>query len=175
MRFDLQRLYYTKSNPAGNYSMGFLQNIEQTFRSLTLEDRFQEKKIRGETRIPAGFFPLGLRMELTPLTIKHRADYAKFKRPDGRPSFFEENPDWWHIEILNVPDFSGTYFHSGIDDSHTLGCVLPCYAFDMTAQDRPSSKSLLAVDDFYRIVHPILITGGLVHLAVHDEPKHLPQ
>lgn len=171
MRFDLQRLYYTKSNPAGNYSLGFLTNQEETFRSLVLEDRHQDKKIAGETRIPAGFYPLGLRMELTPLTIKNREAYAKFRRPDGLPSFFQENPEWFHVEILNVPDFSGTYIHGGNDDEHTRGCPLPCYAFDMTAQDKPSSKSLLAVDDFYRIVHPILITGGLVHLAVHNETK----
>jgi hypothetical protein len=173
MRYDLQRLYYTRTNPRGNYSMGFMANVERTFRSLSLEDTHQDgPKIPGITRIPSGFYTLGLRRVVTPLTEKHRADYAKFKRPDGSATWFSENPEWFHIEILNVPNFSGVYIHSGVDDEHTLGCVLPAYSFDMLRQDRPSSNSLLAVDDFYRITHPILDRGGIVHLVIHDEPNY---
>lgn len=170
MRYDLQRLFYTRTNAAGNYSLGFLQNQEQTFRSWTLEDQPQPKKIRGETRIPAGFFTLGLRQELTPLTEKNRAAYNK-PRPDGSRSWFQDNPEWFHIEVLNVPGFGSIYVHAGVDDSHTDGCLLPAYVIDLTKADRPTSSSLLAVEDFYRITYPVLITGGLVHLAVHDEIK----
>src|SRR5687768_11457935 len=122
MIFTNQRLYHTKTNPKGNYTLGFFTNDIKSFRSLLLEDTHHDTKIAGDTRIPAGFYELKLREEDTPLTLKHRKDYADLP-------WFKENPDWFHIEITGIKNFNGVYFHSGIDDSHTLGCNLPCYGF----------------------------------------------
>jgi len=162
MIFTNQRLYHTKKNPKGNYTLGFFTNDIQSFRSLLLEDTHHDVKIAGDTRIPAGFYPLELREEDTPLTLQHRKDYADLP-------WFAENPDWFHIEIKGIKNFNGVYFHSGIDDSHTLGCNLPCYGFDMTKQDKPGAISKQAVNDFYAIVHPMLKAGKKVFLEVKDE------
>lgn len=162
MKFINQRLYHTLSLATGNYTCGFMQNEEKTFRSFVLEDTYHDHKIPGETRIPAGFRELKLRKELTPLTIKHREAYKSLP-------WFKANPDWYHIEITGIENFSGVYFHGGNDDSHTLGCNLPAYEWDMTKLDNQGGKSLLAVNDFYAIVHPLLEAGQKVFLETRDE------
>jgi hypothetical protein len=162
MIFTKQRLYHTKTNPKGNYTLGFLTNDVKSFRSFLLEDTHHDVKVPGDTRIAAGFYELKLRAESTPLTIKHREAYKAYP-------FFKANPGWFHIEITGIKNFNGVYFHSGIDDAHTLGCNLPCYAFDITKQDKPGASSLQAVNDFYAIVYPILKAGKKVFLEVKDE------
>jgi len=163
MKFINQRLFFTKGNPKGDYTLGHLFNDADTFHSFNLEDTYHPTKIKGETRIPAGVYPLKLMKVDTPLTIKHRAAY---KTP-----WFLANPGWYHIEITGIKNYSGVYFHSGNDDSHTLGCNLPCYSFDLSKQDMPGSLSMAATDKFYSIVYPLLIAGKEVLLDVRDEIK----
>lgn len=165
MKFTNQRNFYTKGNPKGDYTLGVLTCDFDPFKCFVLEDTFHPTKIAGETRIPAGFYELGLREEETPLTLKHREAYAK--NPDG--IWFKENPGWFHIEILKIPNYSGVYFHSGIDDSHTLGCNLPCYGFDLSKLDNPGSLSVKATNDFYALAYPLLKEGKKVFLETRDE------
>lgn len=162
MKFVLQRLYHTVTNAQGNYSCGFLTNDAQSFRSWCLEDGPNAVKIAGQTRIPAGFYELALRKEDTPLTVKHRNDYKDLP-------WFKAHPGWFHIEVTKVPNYSGVYVHSGNDDSHTLGCLLPAYLFDMSLKDKPTAKSMLAVNDFYATAYPILETGGKCFIEIRDE------
>lgn len=155
MIFKLQRLFDN-----GKYTLDHLVNNDKTFHSFVIEDVHRAVKIAGETRIPAGFYSLGIRKEETPLTIKHRAygDWFKF-----------------HIEILNIPNFHGVYFHAGNDASHTEGCITPGYAFDLTLEKNQQGKSTLAVKDFYSIVYPKLEAGEKVHLQIADEEKMINQ
>lgn len=165
MNFYLQRLYHTLTNPKGNFTAGFITNDAHSFRSWNLEDGVSPtgQKVKGITRIPGNLtYVLGLRKELTDLTKKHREDYKTLP-------WFKDNPNWFHIEILNVKDFSGIYFHGGRDDKDTLGCQLPAYQFDISTQDYPSAKSMLAVCDFYSIVHPLLDKGTEVLYHISDE------
>jgi Family of unknown function (DUF5675) len=163
MNFILQRLYHTKEIASGDYTCGFLFNDDDSFRSFLLEDTHNENKIAGVTRIPAGIRELKLRKEDTPLTIKHRSTYDT--------PWFEANPGWYHIEVTGIPNYTGVYIHSGNDDSHTLGCLLPNFAFDTTLNDKQGSKSLAAVDKFYSIVYPLLLAGKRVFIDVRDEIK----
>lgn len=80
-----------------------------TLLAYTLEDTYRPTKIKGETRIPAGVYRLRLRKEVTPLTKKYRDKYPWFK---------------FHIEITNVPGFTGIYMHIGNGSLDTDGCVL---------------------------------------------------
>ncbi len=155
----LQRLFHTKSNTSGNYTCGYLSFTG--FDSFCLEDTFNESKIPGETRIPAGIYELKIRKELTPLTIKHRKDY--------QTAWFKANPNWFHIEVTGIKNYSGVYVHSGNDDSHTLGCLLPAFAFDMTKTDKQTSASLLAVDKFYSMIYPRLLSGERIFITIKDE------
>ncbi len=164
MLFISQRLFYTKGNPKGDYSLAHLYNDTGTFRSFNLEDTYHATKIAGETRIPAKVYKLKINKADTPLTIKHREAYKAMP-------WFKANPGWFHIEIADIENYKGVYFHSGNDDSHTLGCNLPCYAFDLSKQDMPSSLSLAATDKFYSIVYPLLMAGKEVLLDVRDEIK----
>ena len=59
--------------------------------------------------------------------------------------------------------------HSGNDDTHTLGCLLPNYLFDLSLKDKPAGKSMLAVNDFYAIVYSLLEKGEKVTIEVIDE------
>jgi len=160
MKLVLQRLWHTKTLATGNYTCGFLSC--EGFRSFSLEDTFHPQKIAGDTRIPAGFYELGLRKENTPLTIKHREAYKAMP-------WFKANPGWFHIEVLKIPNYSGAYIHSGNDNDHTLGCILPAYAFDISLVNNQSSKSLLAVNDLYQIIYPLLESGSKCHIEIRDE------
>lgn len=162
MNWLLQRLFYTKGKPKGDFTCGYLTN-GQGYNSFCLEDRYYEVKIPGQTRIPAGRYELKLREQNTPLTIKHRATY---KTP-----WFLANPNWYHIEITGIKGFSGVYVHSGNDDSHTLGCILPAYTFDLTRDDKETSNSLLAVDAFYSLTYPLLNKGVRCFIDIRDEIK----
>jgi len=161
MKFINQRLYYTKGIKGGDYTCGFLTNDIKTFRSFTLEDTHNDTKIAGDTRIPSGFYELKLRMADTPLTIKHRAGY--------KTEWFKANPEWYHIEITGIQNYTGVYIHSGNDDAHTLGCLLPAFTFDMTKGNNQTSNSLLAVDKFYSIVYPLLMVGTKCFIEMRDE------
>lgn len=164
MNFTLKRLYHTTKLTTGNYTCGFLTNDVQSFRSFCLEDGVSPtgQKIAGQTRIPAGKYELKLQKTDTPLTIKHRKDYAN-------TGWFKANPNWYHIEVTGIPNYAGVYVHSGNDDAHTLGCLLPNYAFDLSVTDNQGSKSLLAVSDFYAICYPLLEKGEKVFIDVKDE------
>lgn len=159
MIFRIQRLFDN-----GKYTLDHLMNDAKTFHSFVLEDVARAVKIPGETRIPAGFYPLGIRKQDTELTLKHRAN----------PAYAE----WgfkYHIEVLNIQNFNGVYFHSGVDASQTEGCITPGYAFDLTLDKNPQAKSMLAVKAFYAIVYPKLETGEKVFLEIVDEQKFTNQ
>ncbi len=165
-----QRLFHTTGNPGGDYTCGYFHSMEPIvpFKSFMLEDTYHEEKIPGVTRIPAGVYEIKIHNLLTPLTLKHREAYAK--HPDAK--WFKENKGWFHIEIAGIPNYSGVYFHSGVDDSHTLGCNLPCFGFDLSMKDNQGSKSLAAVDKFYSLFYPILLAKQhQVFIDVRDEIK----
>lgn len=164
MLFISQRLFHTKGNPKGDYTLAHLFNDTGTFRSFNLEDTYQEKKIAGVTRIPAKIYKLKINKVDTPLTIKHREAYKKMP-------WFSANPGWFHIEIADIDGFKSVYVHGGNDDSDTLGCNLPNFAFDLSRDDKPGSLSLAATDKFYSIVYPLLMAGKEVLFDVRDEIK----
>lgn len=99
----LQR--YSDSNQS---TLGLLF-VNKKFFCYTLEDMYNNVKIPGKTRIPAGRYKLGIRKADTPLTLKYRERYPWFKN---------------HIEVLNVPGFTGIYIHIGNTDRDTDGCIL---------------------------------------------------
>jgi hypothetical protein len=155
MKFILQRLFFTQNNAQGDYTCGYIAGTNANFRSFVIEDVFRAKKLKAETRIPAGTYKLGINKSDTPLTIKHRTSYG---------SWFK-----YHIQLLEVPNYQGVYVHAGNDDSHTEGCLLLNYAFDYTASDKPGSKSVIAVEAFYKLVYPLLEAGTACYIEIRDE------
>lgn len=153
MKFKLQR--YSDS---GESTLGllFLDNI---FFCYTLEDEFRAVKVAKETRIPAGFYELGLRQEQTPMTIRYQQKYPWFKK---------------HIEILKVPNFTGVYIHVGNRDTDTDGCVLlGDGANNNKVIHGEIAQSTNAFKRFYEKVYPHLNGGGKAFIEIRDENKLL--
>ena len=155
MIFKLQRLYHDDK-----FTLSFILSDDNSYRSFVVEDTFRAVKVAGETRIPAGFYPLTIRKEDTPLTIKHR------NNPAYKAWGFK-----YHIEVSNIPNFKGVYIHSGGDEGDTEGCITPGYSFDLTALQARQQKSIISVRDFYAKVYPMIEAGEKVFLQVEDEIK----
>jgi len=173
MKFINQRNFHTVNNPKGDYTLGIAQADFDPFKSFILEDTYHATKIPGETRFKAGLYPLVIHKELTPLTKTHRDAYAAKQKanPEIHGDWFLRHPEWFHIEISKIPEYTGVYIHSGVDDSHTKGCNLPMYDFDLSKLDKPGSLSLKATNDFYKLVYPLLEESKQIWWEARDEVK----
>ncbi len=167
MKFINQRQFFTQGNAKGDYTLGIVQCDFNPYKAFILEDVYRPQKVKGQTRFSAGLYRLAIMKQNTVLTIKHRESYAA--HPDGE--WFRKNPGWYHIEITGIANYSYCYVHSGIDDSHTEGCNLPSYGFDLTKQDNPASLSVKATNDFYALVYPLLIAAKEIFWETKDEVK----
>lgn len=155
MNFVLQR--YSDN---GTSTLGWLFKKDAAndciiFQAYTLEDESRDTKVVGETRIPSGFYEIGLMEQDTRLTLKYRKKYPWFK---------------YHIEIKNVKGFTGVYIHIGNDDGDTAGCVL---LGDKADNNRITygtvSNSTEAFKRFYKIVYPHLEKGKKAFLEIRNE------
>jgi hypothetical protein len=127
------------------------------FFCYTLEDEFREVKVKGETRIPEGTYQLGLRKENTPLTLSYRQRHLFFK---------------FHIEILNVPNFTGIYIHPGNNDAHTDGCLLTGNTLNNNRKGKGQlGDSVSAWKELYEILYPHLDAGGKAEIWIHKYYK----
>ena len=92
-------------------TLGIIHDVsgpDPIFKCYSLEDQFNEPKIPGETRIPAGRYQ-----------IKLRDEGGMIKRYKKRFS--------WHKGMLwlqDVPGFEWVYMHVGNKDDDTDGCIL---------------------------------------------------
>lgn len=91
-----------------------------------LEDEYRETKVPGETRIPAGKYPVKLRTE--------GSIHPKYDRafPD-----FHEGMLW----LQDVPGFSFIYIHMGNTEKHTDGCILVAEQARINAQGRMTAPN----------------------------------
>lgn len=85
-------------------------NTKVLFQCYTLEDQFQEVKVRKETRIPAGKYEIVIQRQETPKTLSYRKRY---------PNWFKN-----HLMLKDVPGFVGIYIHIGNSDDDSEGCIL---------------------------------------------------
>lgn len=83
--------------------------VDDDLQCYGMEDERREVKVAGETRIPAGTYPVTLRTE--------GGIHPKYEKmfPDMHKGML------W---LQGVPGFSWIYFHVGNRDEHTEGCVL---------------------------------------------------
>ncbi len=107
MDFELLRFSSGVDSTVGAFYS--VDGSERKFLAFSLEDEHREVKVKSETRIPAGKYRLRQREEPTPLTQKYRSRY-----------------DWfdWHIEVMDVPNFTSIYIHIGNTDDSSAGCIL---------------------------------------------------
>lgn len=129
------------------------------FLCFILEDEFRNKKVYGETRIPAGTYRLGLRTE-----GGHHERY-KVKFPEFHVGM---------IQILDVPNFEYILFHIGNTDDDTAGCVIcgDSATQNITAPGRVGS-STTAYKRVYQPIANALVRGENVRLTItnYDTPE----
>jgi hypothetical protein len=82
--------------------------LDGDFFCYGLEDQYQEVKVPGETRIPAGTYNIIL-----------RTDGGMTKRYAERYAFHQGM-----LHVRYVPGFTYVYIHTGNTDDHTDGCLL---------------------------------------------------
>lgn len=150
----LQRLWHTLKQTVGVVTSSL-------YRAWSLEDEPREKKVMGETRIPAKRYRLVIQEIDTPLTIKHRESYNK-----GYPKpWFDK-----HIMLEKVLDFTGVYIHVGNDEHDTDACLLFGDVLNSQSEVKPLTLSTPAIKRFYDIYYPLIKDKkNEVYLTIYDE------
>lgn len=148
MKITLERV-----NSTTEATVGILR-IDGVMQGFTLEDGYQEVKIFGKTRIPAGTYPIALRTEGD--MIKR---YIK-KFGDKHAGML------W---IQDIPEFTHVYFHIGNGPDDTMGCVLIGQRYDITAPEW-IAKSTALYGKFHATVQAAIQFGEEVTLVITDSP-----
>lgn len=153
-------LILTRFSDNGKSTLGLLHHKETgKFLNYTVEDTYREVKVKGETRIPAGYYELKIRKEETPLTLKHRTSYGQWFK--------------YHIEITGIQNFSGVYLHAGNNEDHSEGCVLTGNTQNNhhTVQGNSLVSSIDGTRRVYELVYPELEAGKKVFIQIRDEKE----
>ena len=138
-------------------TLGLLFNVtdKRKFLCFTLEDEFRENKIKGETRIPAGTYPITLRTE--------GGFNERYTEKFGED--FNKGMLW----VREVPGFEYILIHIGNNDDDTEGCLL---VGDSQNQNITRSgfigKSTQAYKRIYPPIANTLVNGGQVSINYID-------
>ena len=123
--------------------------INDEFFCYSLENPVRDVKVPSDTAIWSGTYQVGFRVETTPMTQRYQKKYKWFHK---------------HIEVKDVRDFTGIYFHVGNWTKDTDGCILLGDGMRKHAEMITSSTS--AFTDFYEKVSVALLRDEEVTLEV---------
>lgn len=137
----------------GQTTLG-LMFLHGRFFAYTLEDTHQDEKIRGNTRIPQGVYPLELNRNVTGLTQTYRNRFPWFD---------------FHVEIKEIPNFELVYIHIGNTHVDTMGCILIADGVNAADPQKMISHSRLAFERFYKTIHPLLNSNRKLTIQLLDE------
>jgi len=112
--------------------------VDGSYECETLEDAVREKKVSGETAIPAGTYYL----EIT---------YS--------PRFKKDLP-----LLADVPNFSGVRIHSGNTIADTEGCIL----VGQNRNGRAITSSRMAFDNLFKKLDAALGSADVVTIEIHS-------
>jgi hypothetical protein len=132
------------------------EGITERHFCYTLEDQRQVKKVKGETRIPAGTYE-----------IKLRTVGGFTKRYEQRFPGMHRGMLW----LQNVPGFEYILIHIGNDDDDTAGCLLVGYSCNLDSRNGGGTigRSTEAYKDLYKLVIEAMDKGEEVFIAIKDE------
>jgi hypothetical protein len=111
---------------------GFLYLEGQLF-CVTLEDRFQSKKVKGETRIQAGRYQIKLRKNST-MAERYYAKYGILGM----------------LHLQDVPNYTNVYLHIGNTKEDTRGCILVGSILQQSIQNNSISQKILGSTPVYK-------------------------
>ena len=126
-------------------------HINGTFEGFTLEDTFNEPKIPGNTRIPAGTYEIKLRTE--------GGMHSKYSTKYGDK---HEGMLW----LQDVPNFEWVYIHTGNTHDHTEGCLLVGTSCDASYGKQSIGNSVMKYKDIYAQVVAALHRGEDVTIQI---------
>jgi len=140
---------------SGKTSTLGLLYLETEWLCYTLEDRYNEVKIKGDTRIPAGRYEIKLRTE----GGMHQSYLSKFGKE------FHKGMLW----LQNVDNFEYVYIHYGNYIKDTLGCILTGNgSSENLDNDGMVSDSVNAYKRVYERVIELLENGDKVFIDIKD-------
>jgi len=151
MRITVLRLNGEKEDTVG------LLFVDRQWFGLTLEDEQRLVKVPAETRIPAGDYEVELRKAGT-LHDRYKDLYS------------------WHegmLHIRKVPGFTWIYFHRGVRESHSAGCILVADGLSRSnigGRLAELANSAEGYERFYQHVLPAARAGDL-RVTIQDEIK----
>ena len=94
-------------------TLGFLHDEDNQWVCHIMEDEaMQGKKIPGESRIPAGEYPI--------IQRRHGGYLHRMQNNPKIPRSWLE----WMPEITNVPGFTDVLCHNGVRPRHSRGCLI---------------------------------------------------
>ena len=111
--------------------------VDGRFICFGLEDEYREHKVPAETRIPAGVYPI------------------KLKIVGGFHARYKKKFSTFHIGMLHlqdVPGFTDILIHVGNTDSNTAGCLLVGMGAISTKDNMSIQSSVNAYNLLYNIV-----------------------
>lgn len=147
MLLELLRFATTDNATAG------VLYIDSVFECFTIEDGYNAQKVAGETRIGQGLYDVGVRT----------------KGGSFNPKYAERYP--FHagmLHLLDVPEFTWVYIHTGNTADHTQGCLLVNQ--DIITGLHPSYRgrgSVIAYEALYpKVIEQAL--GGELKIRIRD-------
>lgn len=121
-----------------------IMTIDCAFACYVLEDEFRNKKVFGETRIPAGRYE-----------IKFRTEGGFHQRYLSK---FGEDFHKGMLEIQDVPEFQYILIHIGNKDTDTAGCLL---VGNTVNNNQIKDGFLGSSTQAYRHIYPIIANALL--------------
>ena len=130
--------------------------VDGRFQCYTLEDEHRNKKVYGETRIPASVYQV------------------KFRTVGGFHQRYSKRFPKLHkgmLELQDVRNFDYVLIHIGNDDDDTAGCILVGNTANNNQIDRAFvGHSTAAYRRLYTTVSEVLEAGEEVTLTIYDRP-----
>ncbi len=130
-----------------------LISVKRKFFCYSLEDQFNEPKVPGETRIPAGRYEIKLRNE------------------GGMVTRYKKRFDWHQgmLWLQDVPGFRFIYLHVGNKDDDSEGCILVGDGQVQNVTERGQvTSSVAAYRRLYEVITEALLREE-VWITVEDE------
>lgn len=157
---------HQREKETDNSTVGCLSIVGGKDLCKILEDGYREKKVRGETRIAAGIYPIVL--------IESGSHHERYKAYyDAR----KEQGVGWHkgmILLKNVPEFVGILFHWGLTVKDTEGCLLSGQSYFLNTStgcyELKRGTSRTAYEKAYPVLRDAIINAGEtpVYLEIKD-------
>jgi hypothetical protein len=156
LQYDV-RLQVLRYSSGKESTLGLLFDVTngRKFLAYTIEDEYRAEKVHGETRIPAGVYPIRFRRE-GGFDSKYRKNFAK-----------DIHKGMLHVQ--EVPGFQFILIHTGNTDENTEGCLLVGDSAEQNlSKDGKIAASVAAYKRIYPPIAEALESGKTVGIQYSD-------